>query len=188
MGLGGWGKLEQRSRHRNSTGKGSQIREFTVFWKTQRSVSMSRTSNEGVRAKRWDWRREQGQILYYKALIGHVMEFGPYLNENKKSLSKKWRDQTDTLNGSIRLPRSKQKKLKIWQKGWLTEQNTWESRKRGDLEGTGDGRRREKLVGGQVRVRTEQYQTGSTEVPELALLVQALKWHALEALSKVLTN
>lgn len=47
--------------------------------------------------------------------------------------------------------------------------------KRGDLEGTGDGRRREKLVGGQVRVRTEQYQTGSTEVPELALLVQALK-------------
>lgn len=62
---------------------------------------MSQTSNEGVRAKGWGWRSEQGQNRYYKGPYGHVMQFGPYLNENEKSLAKKWHDQTDILNGSL---------------------------------------------------------------------------------------
>lgn len=66
-----------------------------------------------------------------KSLIGHDMEYGPYLSENKKSLAKKRHDQTDTLKGPLQLSRrewvqgkSKQEKLKVQQKGYLMEQNT----------------------------------------------------------------
>lgn len=60
--------------------------------------------------KGWELRDEveevnRARIYITKALNSHVMEFGSYLNENKKSLAKKWHIQTDTLNGSLWLPK-----------------------------------------------------------------------------------
>ena len=66
---------------------------------------MARTSNE-----LWDIRNEVGEenrarFYIMKVFIDYVMGFGPYLNENEKSLANKWHDQTDTLKRPLWLSR-----------------------------------------------------------------------------------
>lgn len=98
----GSGEQKECSMYKNSKGKGSQMRKFTVFWKTQRSVWLE-LQLKGWKLKRWTWTGPDPASWRSLLALLWNLELPQWKQE---SLAKKWHDQTDTLKRSLWPPRA----------------------------------------------------------------------------------